>query len=375
MDNLVDAPSPNSIDWKNRLLEFYRRYDIRLNIAFFLGGFLFDVVTLSTVDNPFSIAQQVIYLGAIGWFLYKDLLFDEKRWEPPRWLNKIWTFRVLLVHFMLGSLISVYSLFFLKSASLASSLVFILLILVILVANELPIVQSAGLGLKVALYALCLFSFFSMVWPTFLGFVGRVPFALSLVSTGLVLCLLARWVHTRIPDPKTVSRRILLPSAVLGILTFVFYFLGWIPPVPLAMVHMGIYHRVEKQGDRYWLYHERPAWAVWRKGDQDFEARPGEAIYFFATVYSPARFSDRLTLHWFFHDVGRGWVSSDRIPLTITGKRKEGFRGYSFKKNYFPGDWRVKVETTDGREIGRVRFSVRASLLPPDPTRFKADIQ
>ncbi len=105
------------------------------------------------------------------------------------------------------------------------------------------------------------------------------------------------------------------------------------------------------------------------------EARPGEAVYFFAQVYSPARFSDVLTLHWFFHDPRQGWVSSDRIPLKIVGGRKEGFRGYSFKKNYSPGDWRVKVETTDGREIGRIRFRLRTSLQSPDPTRFKTEIR
>jgi hypothetical protein len=186
---------------------------------------------------------------------------------------------------------------------------------------------------------------------------------------------MARWVLKKIPDRRMVARRILLPSAAFGVLTTAFYFLGWIPPVPLAVVHMGIYHRVEKLGNRYWLYHERPVWALWRNGDQDFEARSGEAVFFFAQIYSPARFSDELTLHWFFHDPRQGWVSSDRIPLKIVGGRKEGFRGYSFKKNYFPGDWRVKVETTDGREIGRTHFRLRTSVEPPDPARFKAEIR
>lgn len=367
------APAPDL--WKNRLLAHYRRHSERLNVAFFLGGFLFDVATLSTVDNPWGIAQQVAYLGLIGWFLSKELLFEATLWAPSKRLEKVWAYRVLLVHFMLGSLISLYSLFFLKSASLASSLLFIVLIMGVLVANELPRVQSAGLGLKVALYALCLFSFFSMLWPTFLGFVGRVPFALSLASTGIVVAYIARWVHRRIPNRRLASRRILLPGAALGALTVAFYFLGWIPPVPLAVVDMGIYHRVEKRGDRYWLYHERPAWALWRKGDQDFEARSGEAVYFFSRIYSPARFSDELTLHWFWRDPRGGWVSSDRIPMKILGGRREGFRGFSYKQNYVPGDWRVKVETTDGREIGRIRFRLRASTAPPDPGRFKADVQ
>ncbi|HMZ27257.1 MAG TPA: DUF2914 domain-containing protein, partial [Elusimicrobiota bacterium] len=206
--NFDAAPTP--AHWKNRLLAYYRRHRERLNVAFFLGGFLFDVVTLSTVDNPWGIAQQLAYLGAIGWLLSKELLFEAKLWAPSKRLEKVWAYRVLLVHFMLGSLISLYSLFFLKSASLASSLLFIALLLGVLVANELPRVQSAGLGLKVALYALCLFSFFSMLWPTFLGFVGRVPFALSLASAGAAVASMALWVYRRFPNPRRVSRRILM---------------------------------------------------------------------------------------------------------------------------------------------------------------------
>ncbi|HNA59860.1 MAG TPA: DUF2914 domain-containing protein [Elusimicrobiota bacterium] len=371
--NFDAAPTP--AHWKNRLLAYYRRHRERLNVAFFLGGFLFDVVTLSTVDNPWGIAQQLAYLGAIGWLLSKELLFEAKLWAPSKRLEKVWAYRVLLVHFMLGSLISLYSLFFLKSASLASSLLFIALLLGVLVANELPRVQSAGLGLKVALYALCLFSFFSMLWPTFLGFVGRVPFALSLASAGAAVASMALWVYRRFPNPRRVSRRILMPGAALGALTVAFYFLGWIPPVPLAVVDMGIYHNVEKRGDRYWLFHERPTWALWRKGDQDFVARPGEAVYFFARIYSPARFSDELTLHWYWRDPRRGWVSSDRIPMKILGGRREGFRGFSYKQNHAPGDWRVKVETTDGREIGRLRFRLRTDDRPAAPGRFKVDVQ
>jgi hypothetical protein len=200
MGSMIPDAEPAPDLWKNRALAYYRRHSERLNVAFFLGGFLFDVATLSTVDNPWGIAQQGAYLGAIGWFLSKELLFEAKLWAPSKRLEKVWAYRVLVVHFMLGSLISLYSLFFLKSASLASSLLFIALLLGVLVANELPRVQSAGLGLKVALYALCLFSFFSMLWPTFLGFVGRAPFALSLASTGIVVAFIARWVHRRIPD-------------------------------------------------------------------------------------------------------------------------------------------------------------------------------
>lgn len=63
---------------------------------------------------------------------------------------------------------------------------------------------------------------------------------------------------------------------------------------------------------------------------------------------------------------GRTFASADRIPLKISGGREGGYRAYSLKQRLEPGDWRVDVETEDGRVIGRVSVTVRASdALPP----------
>jgi hypothetical protein len=49
-----------------------------------------------------------------------------------------------------------------------------------------------------------------------------------------------------------------------------------------------------------------------------------------------------------------------RDSLRIVGGREEGFGGYAYKQNWSPGDWRVAIETEDGREIGRTRFEIRS---------------
>ncbi|MNT64341.1 hypothetical protein D3C72_2022330 [compost metagenome] len=54
--------------------------------------------------------------------------------------------------------------------------------------------------------------------------------------------------------------------------------------------------------------------------------------------------------------------------MRITGGRKNGYRGFSTKANYTAGEWRISVETTDGREIGRIYFEV-IKVAEPNPSR------
>ena len=51
-------------------------------------------------------------------------------------------------------------------------------------------------------------------------------------------------------------------------------------------------------------------------------------------------------------------MHADRIPIRISGGREGGYRAYSFKQRLDPGEWRVDVESQDGRIIGRVSVQV-----------------
>jgi len=147
-----------------------------------------------------------------------------------------------------------------------------------------------------------------------------------------------------------------------------------IPPVPLSIPYIGVYHSVERtpEGD-YRLGHERPWWRFWHHGDQWFRAQPGDRIYVFFRVFSPARFADRVQMRWYWEPGGRGWLLQDTIPIDIVGGRQEGFRGYGFKSNYQPGRWKVEVETMDSREIGRVYFTLES--VPTGPRELRVDVE
>src|SRR5690606_3919128 len=108
----------------------------------------------------------------------------------------------------------------------------------------------------------------------------------------------------------------------------------------------------------YVLKYSRPWWLFWERGAQTFYALPGDKLNCFVRIFSPTGFQDKVFLHWLRKNQRGQWESQDRISNEIVGGRDEGFRGFATKSNYTHGDWRVQIETEDGREIGRIHFEV-----------------
>lgn len=345
---------------------FYERHELKFAVGFFLGGFVFDVLTLSAIDDPWSILQQVAYLALLGGILFLDFLHHAEALTPPsgRLLGRLWDYRGLALHFLLGGLLSVYSLFFLKSASAFSSLVFVGVLLALLIWNESEAGQKSAVDVKVALYFVCVFCFFSLLAPILLGFVGWTPFLVSLLATLLCLWGAFHLARKRL-GRELVLRRLVLPGGGAALVFVISFLFGWIPPVPLSVEKAGIYHKIEKEGDKYLLHHERPWWRFWHSGDQHFRAAPGDKIFFFASVFSPARFEDSVIVEWQYKDPRQGWQVSDRIPMRITGGREGGYRGFTTKQNFTEGAWTASVQTTDGRELTRISFDVEKLSEPP----------
>ena len=282
-------------------------------------------------------------------------------------MAKLWSFRNLLLHFLLGTLLNIYSLFYIKSASLLNSLIFLALMAGMILANELPMIKKSKVSFKVGLFAICLFSYLSIIFPLILGFVGWTPFGLSMASTLCLFYLQYKLLQKKLTDSRVLMQATLFPEISILIVFVFFYFMGWIPPVPLSVKQQGVYHNIEKKDGEYLLSSQPRTWKFWQTGDEDFQAEPGDKIYYFGQIYSPARFSDQIYVQWSFKDIHGNWKLSDRIPLKIVGGRKEGFRGYAVKSNYQAGSWRIQVETSLGQEISRLYFDV--SSVSPDPTR------
>lgn len=308
-----------------------------------------------------------------------QMFFDQGK--PPRALEtmfivKRWYFeyRIAIIHFLLGALLSLNTVFFFKSSSLLVSFSFMLCLVGLLVANESSRVKALGLAFKFALLSLCVLCFFARVVPVFAGSIGLVVFLLSMLIGSLPLIAIAWLIRDYAPDRFAAARtQILVPFGLVLIGFLTVYLFRLIPPVPVSIPFIGVYHAIERTEEGYRLSHERPQWRFWHNGDQEFLARPGDAVFVFFRIFSPTRFSDQVMMRWYWKDNARNWKLQDSIPIKIVGGREQGFRGYGVKSNYQPGDWKVQVETADGREIGRVYFSL--AMAPEALRTFEVQLE
>ncbi|HEX5750477.1 MAG TPA: DUF2914 domain-containing protein [Archangium sp.] len=370
---------------KQRVRDFRARHAKWELALFFFASFAYDIATLRRIDNWLVLTKQGLFLGVLGL-----LLLVELRWswdaEPPRWLARVWRFREDALHFFLGGLLSPYTLFYFKSASGLTAFLFLTAVFGLLVANELPRFRALGPVVRVGLFSFCLTSYCAYLLPVVLGYYSGTLFmasvGLSCAATLLITLLVGLWSG----DRRRTLRHVALPGLGIQGLLVALYLLRAIPPVPLSMLSSGIYHGVEvvkgPRGKDYRLLHERAGWRLWERGDQDFRARSGDRVYFFASVFAPTSFKPqragdrgtRLVIRWYYDDPEKGWTqfhAYDDLYLE-QGGRERGFRTFAYVTNPRPGDWRVAMETEDGREIGRLSFTV----TPDDstaPREFKVD--
>jgi len=321
------------------------------------------------------VLQQAIYLAVVTIVLTQMFLVPD---EPPlEGLSGVkrfyYRYRLAMLSFFLGTLLNLYTLFFFKSSSLLVSFSFMLVMIALLVLNEFGPFKRLGLSFKFALLSLCGLSFCATVVPVAAGQIGVTVFLVSMAVGCLPMIALASWIRKRAPErAPAVRNQVIVPFGLVLVAFLAAYLFRVIPPVPLSLPYIGVYHAVERTKDEYRLSHERPAWRVWHNGDQEFRAQPDDRVFVFFRVFSPTRFADEVRVRWFLRQE-RGWVLQDTIPIKITGGRAEGFRGYGFKSKYQPGEWKVQIETADEREIGRIYFTLEA--VPPSPRSFAVDVQ
>lgn len=350
-------PSSGPAGWRHRFDTWRHTYPKTEAVVFFMAGFCFDLLMLKRIDS----VPMLIHQGAYNVLLTVFLVLDHRHTISPRVFSgtmaKVVEVRYGLIHFLFGTLFNAYVVFYFRAASGLGPLLFIGIIAALLVANELPRFRKLGPILRFGLLGFSWASFLAYLLPTLAGFLDPWLFYLAMALSAGLAYLTWRVTSRVTRDPAWTFRRGAAPALAAQALLFLLYALKLLPPVPLSLQSIGIAYDVAPRAGQLDVSTLTSEWKFWGYGDQDFKARPGDRVFVYARIFAPRRFRDTLYVRWAYEDPRRGWVESDRIPLTIKGGEKD-WRGWAYKRNYAPGDWRVTIETDDERALGRLSLTI-----------------
>lgn len=351
--------------------KFLKKHEKAALILFFVGGFIFDSLTLDRVDRLYDLIVLCFHMTLLTITLYLYNLADDGKWKGT-FIEKLEDFFPIAIQFFFGGLSSAYVVYFSQSVSLSKTAAFFVILVFLLIANEFLKKRISNKYLQFSVYFFVSFTFFTFIIPVFVKSMSMRVFLISgLISLGLTLALITI-IYKISPSTRAEIKKKKLLGIILTIYFIIngFYFLKLIPPVPLALKEGIVAHNVAYADNSYKVTYERDKWYVfWRPYNQTYLHTPGKPIYVFSSIFAPTDLKKSVFHRWkWYNENTESWETADNIGYDITGGRDGGFRGYTFKKNVNKGRWRVEVLTEEELLLGVVNFEVVINN-PPKPYR------
>ena len=316
-----------------------RRY---LPAIFFLSGFIWDAIFLGTELSQKDLVVLVLYTTLSAVILL--LLGREVKFRFSEYL-------ILALQFFLGGIFNALVIFyFISSASLAT-LAVVAILMALLIGNEILHRKYERVTLSWTMFGVAVVMLLNFLLPNIFRSISSFWFYASSIAA-LALVALLRLAARQ-------ERATILPTVVAVCLLMVLHVLHLIPPVPLAQKKMLICHDLVRTTHGYRANVEQrfiPASWVF---EQKVSQRGGEKIFCFTSVFVPPGITTRITHQWLHLEEQSGdWIVTTSLTFPIRSGRREGYRGYSYKRNLQPGRWKVIAKSETGQTIGEIRFRV-----------------
>ncbi len=340
----------------------YKRYEHHINTAAFLCGFIFDSFAFAHVDHAIIRGVLLMWLcvAGVGIIIHAKVKVD---FERESFFGQIadWFagFLPFVIQFAFGSVLSGTLIFFSHSGSFSVSWPFLLIIIAFIVGNEIFRGRYSELAFQMVSFFVAVFLYSTLVVPLLLNDVGSTSFIVSGAVSLFAYFVLSRIIGRFAPEKYVVSRWV----GRMGVLGFyllfnILYFNNLVPPLPLALEEIGIYHQLlKKPNGEYLLGYEPAGMFSWGTINNTFHIEEGKPAYAFSAVYAPEGIKTTISHRWlYYNESTKSWILYYTSSFPILGGRIGGYRGYSVKENIIPGKWRVEVTTEGGRLIGETNF-------------------
>jgi hypothetical protein len=353
-------PLDDTISWA-------RAHERHLSALFMAGGFGFDSWAFGRIDHPATQAVFIVYLLVAGIAIAVGHAL-ESRPEPARPSARVRALIMFATQFALGALLSGFCVFYVRSASLISSWPFLLFMAAVFIGNEVFRAYHSRLVFLALLLFFSLYSYAIMLVPLVIGRIGRIPFLISGAVAVTVFFFYMRAI-ARLGHERYRGARMQIRLGMAAIFAFInlFYFLRVFPPLPLVLTDAGIYHQVQREHGAINVAEEKepPRWRALFGTNPVLHIQRGDKIYLYSAVFAPRDLHTGVFHEWQRQDDQGNWVTQQRVRWEIVGGRDNGYRFWTSKTAPRPGQWRVNIQTVDGRAVGRVRFAVETQAVPP----------
>lgn len=353
----------------SRIRSYVERYERRASAIALIFAFFIDSVTLVRIDFLLTEALLVLYLIIAGVGIFFLIRSEE---EGGRWLfsseGRAWL--LIAIQFAFGGLFGRYLIYYSRSGALFTSWPFLLLLFVLVVGNELAKKFYLRVVFYIGMFFTALYFFLIFFIPVVIGRMGTGIFIISgvvaLFAIAIVIDLIERFAPGKI---KENGFKIGITIIGIVIATNILYFTHIIPPLPLGLREVGVYHSVEKNATGYRAMTELESrnylkeFFHFRKTISLVE---GEPAFVYSAVFAPTDFGTTIVHHWFYYsEKTKEWIDRGAISFPIRGGEDRGYRGYSEKSNVTPGLWKVNIETENGLVIGVISFNVQTVTEGP----------
>jgi len=340
---------------------FVRKHQKYLPLLFFIGGFIWDSLTLGRIDRLYDRTILSTYMVLLTLSIYMFNVADDGRWKDT-FFEKYEVYLPLAIQFFLGALCSAFVIYFSRSVTFSKTLSFFMILVMLLFANEFLKDRISNKYLQFSTYFFTNFTFFIFFIPVLIKQMSTMIFIISgLLSLGSTIILI---LYIYAVSPST--REDIHEGKTLGLIALIylamnfFYYFNLIPPVPLALENGIVAHNVEKSNSKYVVTYQDEVWyKFWRENSYTYYQEPGTNVYLFTSIFAPTDLQKQVAHRWKWKNPATGeWQVSDDIYYEITGGRDRGYRGFTYKNNVREGLWQVDVITREGLVLGIVNFEI-----------------
>jgi hypothetical protein len=351
-----------------RARRFYAKIERPFSSLSLVGGFVFDAVTLTRVDEFWESFWVVAHLAIVtACVLLINLQENTGHDEADPGKLHFWLVNVM--QFFFGGIWSTFLVFYFRSGTIATDWPFLLVLAAAFIVNERFKRHYVRLAFQISLLFLSYYGFAIYLFPILLHAISPWVFVLSgiasLAAIFLLMLALRKFSHEPFRGRTLWFTRASIAAVFLAV--NILYFTNIIPPLPLSLKDAGVYQVFAVNGPgNYTAQTEDQGFFSFFNWSDTIHVSPGAPLYAYTAVFSPASLDLDIVHEWQYYDEAQGaWATRSRVSLPVVGGGERGYRTFSLISSPATGAWRVNVKTPTGQVIGQIRFTVIATSTLP----------